>query len=568
VDTGQKVPGSGGISTANPDGIDRQGFTADDANQPGWFWGEPQRHAATGRAGLGMAGNVNAGCGRQRRWPGRGEVWSDGGLNQRRSFGCLHVTPKLSQAALAQGPCAQSMAKPDRFFVKGWAFVQLKQQLGDEGFLFLSNAFGVVETLLPHLQTELWATLKTPENTRVNWIGNDRLEMKLTLQLNLGQHKFRLTTKARRRRADVGAGAIAKTLDLRELDICRQILERIAAVLKTPVGEHGQHSLRAIRGLFVEQVVGAHLQKHLQIKFDVGQLFSALRELAEQSYENKSITYGLVIRGDEGGVATGKQFPLHFFEKKRYRALSDGYRTAFEINRSGKLLRFRDLQAGGDKGTGNHYFPEWCRYLAGASAGNCCGIALTRQGDILVFDGGSLRFSYRAGRWQYWNHTHAINIFRNRMRVQHVLEDIVSAVVNRIYRVTLDVSFRRSGCLFVMLKNQQNMRKLVADGDAIGDPQRDELYGEFDTTLNNPNVRTLTTTLLVELSALDGGVVVNNHGKILAYGAVLKTRGRSGASEGSRTKAALSASEFGVAVKVSSDGDMEFFESGKAFLKL
>lgn len=218
--------------------------------------------------------------------------------------------------------------------------------------------------------------------------------------------------------------------------------------------------------------------------------------------------------------------------------------------------------------TGKHYYPEWCRFIATSSAGANCGVALTRQGDILVFDGGSLRFSYRAGRWQYWNHAHAIRIFRSRMHIQHVNETVVPKVVNRIYRVSLDVSFRRSGCLFILLRNRRNLRKLVIAGDGIGDVQRDILFSAFDQTLGDPNVRTITIPILVELSALDGAVVLENQGRVLAYGAVLKTTGRSGASEGSRTKAALSASKYGVAVKVSSDGDISFYQDRATFFSL
>lgn len=460
------------------------------------------------------------------------------------------------------------MTTKNNIFAKSRAFDQLTAAIGREGFLFLEKSLGSIVTLLPHLEAIQWKISKTGTKTKISWIGHRRLQIRLTLLLSLGEEKFILTTTVSRRRAESGLGAEARTLDEREFDLCRHIIERTAVIIKSPSTCGSQTSLRAIRGLFTEQVVGAHLQKHLKIDLDISLLFTALRELSEQSYENKSITYGLLICHNARHANHSVQFPMDFFEKKRYRALSDGFRTAFEINKGGSLLGLRDLQSKVEKPTGNHYYPEWCRYIATASSGNNCGIALTRQGDILVFDGGSLRFSYRGGRWQYWNHSHSVNIFRNRMRVQHVRTENISAVVNRIYRVALDVSFRRSGCLFVMLRNRGNLSKLVAAGDAIGDPERNELYRLFDETLDTPNVRTLSIALLVELSALDGGVVVDNHGRVLAYGAVLKTRGKSGASEGSRTKAAMSASNFGVAVKVSSDGDITLFAEGKAFLEL
>jgi DNA integrity scanning protein DisA with diadenylate cyclase activity len=71
----------------------------------------------------------------------------------------------------------------------------------------------------------------------------------------------------------------------------------------------------------------------------------------------------------------------------------------------------------------------------------------------------------------------------------------------------------------------------------------------------------------VELASLDGAVVVSNSGTLLAYGAILVTGRASGkATEGSRTKAAKAASNLGVTVKVSSDGEISVFKRGVEIL--
>jgi hypothetical protein len=146
--------------------------------------------------------------------------------------------------------------------------------------------------------------------------------------------------------------------------------------------------------------------------------------------------------------------------------------------------------------------------------------------------------------------------------------NVLPKVVKSIYRVALDVSFRRSGALFVLLRNRQNKHKLVVPGDGIGDDEREALHKAFDETLVGARVQTMSRALLAEVSSIDGGVVLDNQGALLAYGAVLKTSGRFHPSEGSRTKAAVSASRLGIAVKVSSDGDITFYSKGKPFLEL
>jgi len=102
-------------------------------------------------------------------------------------------------------------------------------------------------------------------------------------------------------------------------------------------------------------------------------------------------------------------------------------------------------------------------------------------------------------------------------------------------------------------------------GDAVADyGTRSSLDKQFDTALGNVIPRAVG----VELAALDGAVVISNQGILLAYGAVLdpKRRGRLGAEEGSRTKAAIGASYYGLAVKVSSDGDITVFLNGNSFI--
>src|SRR5580692_206149 len=98
--------------------------------------------------------------------------------------------------------------------------------------------------------------------------------------------------------------------------------------------------------------------------------------------------------------------------------------------------------------------------MARSSRDRKCGIALSRQGDILVFDEGTLRFTYRNGRWQYWNHAHLVTLLRDRARAQHVPPTYLGKLVAQTYRVALDVSFRRTGGLFVVLRNQRNLTKV------------------------------------------------------------------------------------------------------------
>jgi hypothetical protein len=126
------------------------------------------------------------------------------------------------------------------------------------------------------------------------------------------------------------------------------------------------------------------------------------------------------------------------------------------------------------------------------------------------------------------------------------------------------------GGLFVVLHNQNTLRDVVRQGDAIGDPGRSPVDHEFDQVICAHTIRSLPRAIVVELAALDGAIVLDNSGRILAYGSVLqpKKSGRLHGTEGSRTKAAIGTSNYGLAVKISSDGDITVYHEGKEFIRI
>jgi hypothetical protein len=142
----------------------------------------------------------------------------------------------------------------------------------------------------------------------------------------------------------------------------------------------------------------------------------------------------------------------------------------------------------------------------------------------------------------------------------------LGAVAKTVYRVALDISFRRSGGLLVLVRAQNRLRTLVQRGDAAGDGKRGIEFLGLDRALDMPGkkIDELSRRVLVELASLDGALVMARSGKLLAYAAILRTqrKRRSGGAEGSRTKAAIGSSFEGLAVKISADGDIIAYRRG------
>jgi len=445
---------------------------------------------------------------------------------------------------------------------------KLRKDLGPVGSDFLEHGVGAIDRILPHTESLNWKTHAGTASTSVRWSDADRRALKVRVALSVGP-KYVVEGTVQRRRVPKGVGSIARTLDSREKSICGLIAVKLAGLLG-PNTTQGTESLSALSASFDERVVAAHLAGEFGLALDLGRVFARLRRLAENTYENRALSFGCLIEaGNDAQPPTSQRFPDDFLDRKRYRALSDGYHTVYRLSRAGCLIAFAALDSK-ERIPAKTYFPEWCRDLALVAAGRTVGLSLTTQGDLLVLHGSNLRFTYRFGQWQYWNHAHLVDLLRNAARVQKVPKNVIPRVVRAIYRAALDISFRRTGGLFVLLRNRKTLRDLVRTGDAMSDRDRHARDSAFDSALPTRSLQSMARSVAAELASLDGAVVLSNKGEILAYGAVLepKRKGKIAAAEGSRTKAAIGGSNYGLAVKISSDGDITIYVAGREFIHL
>jgi hypothetical protein len=81
-------------------------------------------------------------------------------------------------------------------------------------------------------------------------------------------------------------------------------------------------------------------------------------------------------------------------------------------------------------------------------------------------------------------------------------------------------------------------------------------------------VTELSPTVIETIARIDGSVVLDRDGNLLAFGAILRHSPvvftPEEVAEGSRTAAAIAASQFGNVLKVSEDGRLSFYRSGIA----
>jgi hypothetical protein len=313
----------------------------------------------------------------------------------------------------------------------------------------------------------------------------------------------------------------------------------------------------------------------------VAEVLEILRVAALSSYENQPISTGvLLLEGDTDPTnfypAAEREWPHYtvaFTSIKSFFRLADGLRTLFLVARDGRLLDIIDIARWGgeyvasDEVTGARTFAA---HAAATRSGRHVCVVLSPSREIKVFAEGTQVFTFRHADW------HLLDLrAKYKMWAKAVGEP---AVARRLFQTALDLADAREGALFVVLRKPiESLEWLVADQDRL-DMELVGQHSDPDTpsrrhllhVLAGRSVTEFDPTVFEALSTLDGAVVTEPGGQLLAVGAILRhppgaiPAGEDG-TEGARTTAAVAASRFGPVLKVSEDGMITFFDDGRVW---
>lgn len=309
-----------------------------------------------------------------------------------------------------------------------------------------------------------------------------------------------------------------------------------------------------------------------------------LRTAALSTYENRRVSTGALLlgAGDDpehplpptSGDAL--DYGVELTGLKSLHRLCDGKRTLFLVDRYGKLADIIDIQRWAAAIPEVASEPPCARaYTAHARAtriaGHVC-LVLSPNQEIKLFAGGLQAFSFAHGRWRILDPAAKFAVW-----AQAVAEPTLARV---LFQTALDLAESRQGGLFVVVHDPRAaVGRLIAPHDLLTpDPQI--RYGPpSDLAPGDPfakravhylargrNVTELAPSVLEALAGLDGAVVTDRTGALIAFGAILRHDASSLpapiTAEGARTTAALVASRFGPVLKISEDGLISCFLNG------
>ncbi|MBV6431835.1 MAG: hypothetical protein IANPNBLG_01968 [Bryobacteraceae bacterium] len=297
-----------------------------------------------------------------------------------------------------------------------------------------------------------------------------------------------------------------------------------------------------------------------------------LRSSALTTHENRRVSTGALLLGrsspgqEAGG--DGLRYSSALTSIRSFPRLCDGIHTVALVNAKGRWIDIADLDewaAGQDSPLlpGPSAYRPHCRATLGNE--NLC-LVLTPNGEIKAFSGGVQTFSFLNGCWRLtdfeWKYRRWAEAIGN------------SDLAKLVLQVAFDLADARRGGLFAILDDSASAVRLVSPADLLA-------HEEYETAgtwragskrslyylLNGKRTADLSPAVLRPLATIDGGVVFDRGGRLLAFGAILRHNESEAGSNraaqgGGRTMAAVAASHYGWALKISEDGIISFFEKG------
>lgn len=303
-----------------------------------------------------------------------------------------------------------------------------------------------------------------------------------------------------------------------------------------------------------------------------------LRVAALSSYENRPISTGVLLLGTDRdplspqrvASARAPEYSQALSGVKSFFRLVDGQQTVFLVDRQGRLLDIVDLPRWSEAMFGQTNLPAPCpsAYQAHARAtlnGGHVALVLSPSHEIKVFAEGAQVLTFRHARWQLLDVQAKFELWADAVGQR--------SLALRLFQTALDLSDKRQGALFVVLREPSiGVPQLLALPDRIDlewDDEVPEVSGaptrrDLLALVLGRSVTELEPSVLAALASLDGATVTDVSGHLIAAGAILRHPPTATPSpviiEGARTTAALAASRFGPVLKVSEDGAISFYD--------
>ncbi|WP_156403733.1 MULTISPECIES: hypothetical protein [unclassified Massilia] len=328
-----------------------------------------------------------------------------------------------------------------------------------------------------------------------------------------------------------------------ELALTKDFVEELVAI-------HGAADANYRAELFTFLPARA-ISRHLGGLAAVSSVLRQFETWSARTYEGGAITSSIGIDPNANGQGNSL---AEIFKEDFSAVISNGFDTLLvvtpdcEISGSGQLTANQ---------LGLDYVPYRLNAIADWANGGRIALVLNRLGEQLIFRNKRLIFAKRRGEWQYYAHE---------MYLRQMQPPQNRLFREAIYQSCLDISFARSGGCIIVIRSGSlgDVGRIVSESDLLFGPNP-SIKSKTIRAMVGGRFQDLDRRLRQELLALDGAMVLDHLGNIVAAGAIISVS--AGSEGGGRTAAAKRGSGLGLGIKISEDGAISVYkEEHKVFV--
>ncbi len=374
-----------------------------------------------------------------------------------------------------------------------------------------------------------------------------------------------------------------------ELGLIKNIVDKMQAYLKAIFSNNVDILLNLAKDIInhaIDDGICQWLSGGQPIESNYKKVLTALKKDSTITYEGKSITKIIGYKNQKfnDGQTNLKETVLNFINNKYSLPIANCNDTAILADRkSDKILEYiyaneRDLS---EEFIVPLQYSKICQTLQNENTLNI--FILTNSGDILVVKDKLLVLKYSSNTWHYIKYNGFKTVLYKNLGICDENERI-------IFNSLIDVSFARTGgCLCILNDNIkdselcefinpvdlfENIYNNLNNNPEIKEvtkikrqsiisailPLDKAILPQNNNVDRNVNFFELNRKLRQELLSLDGATIIRKDGTLVATGAIisLKTQG----DGGGRTAATKQLSDYGIAFKISEDGEITCYHDG------
>ncbi|MDE7384141.1 MAG: hypothetical protein K2M84_00105, partial [Anaeroplasmataceae bacterium] len=336
-------------------------------------------------------------------------------------------------------------------------------------------------------------------------------------------------------------------------------------------------------------------------------LLMLLEKWSSKTYEGSKVPFAFIVnlRSKEGTFDYA-----NFLEEEYSATFTDGITSIIELDKNLKFLKYHSI-------TKNNTISEtdisktpfrFSQVITKFTKGNNnVAIILLTSGDIILIKNAKIELIKRDGKWINFNKDVFVSVVMTVNKERPNQEKLVTQnLLNSIFYTALDVSFSHHGGLIAVVENTEQLTKpsefediklnqydkskqygIINYIDNLQDslPSYMELKTSYSETFNSLNMKkrfdkrkailslaganelnsdisfiNLDRKLRSEFVSMDGATILDNKGYVISFGAIIQND--SGSYGGGRGAAAKKLSNFGLAIKISTDGYIEVYING------